>query len=76
MKVFAQIVGLVGIIISGAYLYSKGYNFEGIMGLLASSGAFAATFFFSTSGSINKMNQTTGANSESYQAGRDINIKK
>ncbi|MBT3355321.1 MAG: hypothetical protein HN402_10400 [Candidatus Scalindua sp.] len=75
MKLIARITTLFGIVISGIYLISNGWNFAGITALLSFSAAFAATFIFSSKTSVS-MSQKTGNNSTAYQSGHDINIKE
>jgi hypothetical protein len=73
MKIFSQLVTVIGILISGFYSYMSGYSFEGIVAFISFLAAFSATFFFGKSA---KMNQQVGDNSKAYQSGRDINIKE
>ena len=74
MKLAAQIISLVGIVVSAFYSHLKGWPFEGISALLGFCGTYISTFFMSSSAS--SMNQKTGSNSNAYQSGRDININK
>lgn len=73
MKLFSQLVTLIGILISGFYSYMNNYNFEGVVAFLSFIAAFSATFFF---GENSNMNQQVGKNSKAYQSGRDINFKE
>ncbi|ARR51129.1 hypothetical protein ETN89_17695 [Photobacterium damselae subsp. damselae] len=73
MKLFSQLVTIVGILISGFYSYLNDYSFEGVVAFISFLAAFSATFFF---GNSSKMNQQVGDNSKAYQSGRDINIKE
>jgi len=73
MKLFSQLVTLIGIFISGYYSYLNDYSFEGVVAFLSFLAAFTTTFFF---GKSSDMSQQTGSNSKAYQSGRDINIKE
>jgi len=73
MKIFAQIVTILGLLLTGIYSYFNNYPFEGITGFLSFLIAFASTFFMSKA---KHMNQTVGDHSKAYQSGRDINIKE
>lgn len=73
MKLFSQLVTLVGILVSGYYSYLNDFIFEGIVAFLSFLAAFTATFFF---GKSSNMSQKVGDNSKAYQSGRDINIKE
>ncbi|MCT8863987.1 hypothetical protein [Shewanella xiamenensis] len=73
MKLFSQLITLVGILVSGFYSYANEYSFEGVVAFLSFLAAFAATFFF---GKNSNMSQQVGNNSKAYQSGRDINIKE
>ena len=73
MKIFAQIISVIGIILTGVYSYLNNYPFEGITGFLTFLVAFTSTFFMSNEKS---MSQNVGDNSKAYQSGRDINIKE
>lgn len=73
MKLFSQLVTLVGILISGFYSYMNDYGFEGVVAFFSFLAAFSATFFF---GRDSNMSQQVGKNSKAYQSGRDINIKE
>lgn len=75
MKIFAQIISVLGIILTGVYSYINNYPFEGITGLLTFLVAFASTFFMSNA-NAKSMSQNVGDNSKAYQSGRDINIKE
>jgi hypothetical protein len=73
MKLFSQLITLVGIFISGYYSYVNDNSFEGAVAFLSFLAAFSATFFFGRSSS---MSQQVGNDSKAYQSGRDINIKE
>lgn len=73
MKIFAQFITIVGIVLSGIYSYINDFSFDGIVAFISFLAAFSATFFFGKNAS---MTQTVGDNSKAYQSGRDINIKE
>jgi len=73
MKLFSQLITLVGISISGYYSYVNDYSFEGVVAFLSFLAGFSATFIFGRSSS---MSQQVGNDSKAYQSGRDINIKE
>jgi hypothetical protein len=73
MKLFSQIITMIGVLLSASYVYFNGCSFEGIAAVLSFLAAFSATFFF---GKDSKMAQTVGDNSKAYQSGRDINVKE
>lgn len=73
MKIFAQIISILGVILTGIYSYFNNYPFEGVTGFLTFLVAFSSTFFMSKA---KTMSQNVGDHSKAYQSGRDINIKE
>jgi len=77
MKAIAQIAALAGVVGSIAYMIIWSIDFASVTALLASVGAFAATFFFVPYKAAGvSQEQSVGDGSTAYQAGRDIKISK
>ncbi len=73
MKLFTQIITILGVLLTGIYSYFNNYPFEGVTGFLTFLIAFSSTFSISKP---KQMNQSVGDHSKAYQSGRDINIKE